>query len=83
VPRVGSTALKEVVPWRWTVGRPPHGRSAMQCGDTASDERMGPNLPRGRSKSIHGDLDMDDEGSKQDVEPFQSLHHCSISYQSV
>jgi hypothetical protein len=36
MPRVGSTALEEVVPWRWTVGQPPHGRPARQCGDTTS-----------------------------------------------
>jgi hypothetical protein len=28
------------------------------------DERLGPNLLRGRGKSICGDLDIDDEGSK-------------------
>jgi hypothetical protein len=43
----------------------------------------GPDLPRGRCKTIGGDLDVDDEGSEQNFEPLQSLHHCSISYQSM
>jgi hypothetical protein len=29
------------------------------------DSRMSPNLPRGMGMSIGGDLDVDDEGSKQ------------------
>jgi hypothetical protein len=33
------------------------------------DERLCPDLPRGRSKSIGGDLDTEDEGSKQNFEP--------------
>jgi hypothetical protein len=44
---------------------------------------MGPDLLRDRGKSIGGDLDIDDEGSKQNVKPLQSLHHRSIGYQSV
>jgi hypothetical protein len=42
----------------------------------------GPDLPRRRGKSIGGDLDVDDEGSEQNFEPLQSLHHCSVGYQS-
>jgi hypothetical protein len=42
-----------------------------------------PDLPRGRGKSIGGDLDIDDEGSEQNFEPLQSLHHRSIGYQSM
>jgi hypothetical protein len=42
-----------------------------------------PDLLRGRGKSIGGDLDIDDEGSEQNVEPMQSLHHCFIGYQSM
>jgi hypothetical protein len=44
-------------------------------------ERLGPDPPRGRGKSIGGDLDIDDEGSKQNVETLQSLHHGSVGYQ--
>jgi hypothetical protein len=34
--------------------------------------------------SIGGDLNIDDEGSKQCwFEPVQSLHHCSVGYQPV
>jgi hypothetical protein len=45
---------------------------------------MNPDLSRGTGKSIGGDLDVDDEGSKQHrFEPAQSLHHGSIGYQSV
>jgi hypothetical protein len=37
-----------------------------------------------QGKSIGGDLDIDDEGSKQhQFEPVQSLHHDSIGYQPV
>jgi hypothetical protein len=32
---------------------------------------------------IDGDLDVDNENSEQNIEPLQSLHHCSVSYQSV
>jgi hypothetical protein len=42
-----------------------------------------PDLSRGRGKSIGKDLDVDDEGSEQNVEPLQSLHHCSIGYQPM
>jgi hypothetical protein len=31
---------------------------------TESDERLGPDLLRGRGKSIDGDLDVDDDGSE-------------------
>jgi hypothetical protein len=44
--------------------------------------RMCPDLPRGTGKSIGGDLDVDDERSKQRrFEPVQSLHHGSVGYQ--
>jgi hypothetical protein len=43
----------------------------------------GPDLPRRRGNSIGGDLDVDDEGSKQNFESLQSLHQCSVGYQSV
>jgi hypothetical protein len=45
---------------------------------------MSPDLSRGTSKSIGGDLDVDDEGSEQCwFEPVQSLHQGSIGYQPV
>jgi hypothetical protein len=47
------------------------------------DERLGPDLPRCRGKSIGEDLNIDDEGSEQNFEPLQSLHHYSIGNQSV
>jgi hypothetical protein len=43
----------------------------------------GPDLPRRRGKSIDGDLNVDDEGSEQNFESLQSLHQCSVGYQSV
>ncbi len=44
----------------------------------------GPDLPRGRGKSIGGDLDVDDEGSEQRrFEHVQSLHHGSVGYQPM
>jgi hypothetical protein len=33
------------------------------------DQRLSPDLSRGRGKSIGGDLDVDDKGSEQNVEP--------------
>jgi hypothetical protein len=45
---------------------------------------MSPDLSRGMGKSNGGDLDVDDEGSKQHrFEPMQSLHHGSVGYQPV
>jgi hypothetical protein len=45
---------------------------------------MSPDLPRGTSKSIGRDLNVDDEGSKQcQFEPVQSLHHGYVGYQPV
>jgi hypothetical protein len=38
---------------------------------------------RGRGKLIGGDLDVDFEGSEQNFKPLQSLHYCSVGYQSV
>jgi hypothetical protein len=50
----------------------------------SSDSRMSPDLPRGISKLIGGDLNIDDEGSEQHhFEPVQSLHHGSVGYQTV
>jgi hypothetical protein len=45
--------------------------------------RLGPDLSRGRDMSIGGDLNIDDEGFEQNVEPLQSLHQCSVGYQSM
>jgi hypothetical protein len=48
------------------------------------DSRMNPDLLRDTGKSIGGDLDVDDECSKQcRFEPVQSLHHGSVGYQPV
>jgi hypothetical protein len=48
------------------------------------DSRMSPDLLRGMGKSIGGDLDVDDEGSKQRrFEPVQLLHHGSVGYQPM
>jgi hypothetical protein len=45
---------------------------------------MSPDLSRGTSKSIGGDLNVDDEGSEQRrFEPMQSLHHGFVGYQLV
>jgi hypothetical protein len=58
-----------------------HGRRINRCVlpivafAVASDERLGPDLPRGRGKSIGEDLNVDNEGSEQNFEPLQSLHH--------
>jgi hypothetical protein len=50
---------------------------------TPLDERLVPDLLRGRARSSRGDLNGDDEGSEQNFKPLQSLHHCSIGYQSM
>jgi hypothetical protein len=44
-------------------------------------ERLGPDPLRGRGKSMGRDLNIDDEGSKHNVETLQSLHHGSVGYQ--
>jgi hypothetical protein len=48
-----------------------------------ADERLHPDLWRGRGTLIGEDLNVDDEGSKQNFEHLQSLHHCSAGYQSM
>jgi hypothetical protein len=45
------------------------------------DERLVPDLLRGRSRSIGGDLDVSEEGSEQMIITLQSLHHDSVGYQ--
>jgi hypothetical protein len=52
-----------------------HWQSAL-----GNDERLVPDLPRGRGRSIGGDLDVGEEGSKQTIVNLQSLHHSSIGY---
>jgi hypothetical protein len=47
------------------------------------DERLVPDLLKGRDKLIGGDLNIDDKGSEQNFEPLQALHHYSIGYQPV
>jgi hypothetical protein len=47
------------------------------------DEKLSSDPPRGRGKLIGGDLNVDEEGSKQNIKPLQSLHHCSVGYQSM
>jgi hypothetical protein len=50
------------------------------------DERLVPDLPRGRGKSIGGDLDIDEEGFGQNdytTTSLHSLHHGSVGYQHV
>jgi hypothetical protein len=48
-----------------------------------NDDRLVPNLPRGRGKSIGGDLNIGEEGSEQTIITSQSLHHDSIGCQHV
>jgi hypothetical protein len=50
---------------------------------TPNDEGLGPDLPRGKGKLIDRDLDVDDEGSEQNIKPLQSLHHRYVGYQSM
>jgi hypothetical protein len=45
------------------------------------NERLVPDLLRGRGRSIGGDLDVGEEGTKQMIVTLQSLHHGSVGYQ--
>jgi hypothetical protein len=45
------------------------------------DERLVPDLPRGRGRLIGGDLDIGEEGSEQTIVTLQSLHHGSIGFE--
>jgi hypothetical protein len=47
------------------------------------DERLAPDIPRGRGRSIGGDLYVGEEGSEQTIITLQSLHHGSIGYQHM
>jgi hypothetical protein len=40
---------------------------------TPLNERSGPDLPRGRGRSINGDLDVGGEGSEQTIVTLQSI----------
>jgi hypothetical protein len=48
---------------------------------TQGDERLVPNLLRGRGRLISRDLDVGEEGSEQTIITLQSLHHSSVDYQ--
>jgi hypothetical protein len=50
--------------------------------DAINDERLVPDLLRGRGRSI-GDLDVGEEDSEQTIVTMQSLDHNSVSYQHV
>jgi hypothetical protein len=45
------------------------------------DEGLVPDLPRGRDRSIGGDIDVGEEGFKQIIVTLQSLHHDFVGYQ--
>jgi hypothetical protein len=47
------------------------------------DERLVPDLPRGKGRSIDGDLNVGEEDSKQTIITLQSLYHSSVGYQHV
>jgi hypothetical protein len=47
------------------------------------DERLVPDLSRGRGRSIGGDLEVDEEGSEQMIVTLQSLHHDYVGYQHM
>jgi hypothetical protein len=50
---------------------------------SGADGRLVPDLPRGRGRSIGGDLDVGEEGSEQSIVTLQSVHHGSVGYQHV
>jgi hypothetical protein len=45
------------------------------------DERLVPDLLKGRGRLIGGDLDVGEEGSEQTIITLHSLHHGSDGYQ--
>jgi hypothetical protein len=47
------------------------------------DERLVPDLPRGRGRLIGRDLDVGEEDSEQTIVTLQSLHHSSVGYQHM
>jgi hypothetical protein len=47
------------------------------------DERLAPDLLRGRGRPIGGDLDIGEEGFEQMIVTLQSLHHGPVGYQHV
>jgi hypothetical protein len=53
-------------------------RLQWKIGITFCDEGLVPDLPSGRGRSVGGDLDIGEEGSKQTIVTLQSLHYCSI-----
>jgi hypothetical protein len=48
-----------------------------------NDERLVPDPPRGRGRSIGGDLNVGEEGSEQTIVTLQSLPHGSVGYQHM
>jgi hypothetical protein len=46
-------------------------------------ERLVLDLPRGRGRSVGGDLDVGEEGSEQMIVTLQSLYHSSVGYEHV
>jgi hypothetical protein len=50
-------------------------------GPSVADEELVPDLLRGKGRSVGGDLNADEEGSKQTIVTLQSLHHGFIGYQ--
>jgi hypothetical protein len=57
--------------------------AANMIGHRPLDERLVPDPPRCRGRSIGGDLDVGEEGSEQTIVTLQSLHHGSVGYQHV
>jgi hypothetical protein len=66
-----------------TIGNRPPDVTADQKDKKPLVMRLVPNLPRGRGRSIGGDLDVGEEGSEQTIVTLQSLHHSSVGYQHV
>jgi hypothetical protein len=59
---------------------PPHVRYTPRV-TLIFDERLVPDLPRGRGSSIGGDLYVGEEGSEQMIITLQSVHHDFDGYQ--
>jgi hypothetical protein len=64
-----------------TIFSPPQELPAPPAFPTHDDERLVPDLLRGRGRSIGRGLDIGEKGSEQMIVTLQSLHHDSVGYQ--
>jgi hypothetical protein len=80
--RIGKNATKladECISSRmWGLYKASSGKIVL---DRLLDDRLIPDLPRSRGRSIGGHLDIGEEGTEQMIVTLQSQHHGSVGYQ--